>query len=501
MYEENGFVPKIYLCGDKAEFFAFIGQRPFQFLGELKFFGDKDNPDLQFNEDGKFFLDDKICEPEEIKQILNDADYIVFNDPKEMKATYVTLQKFELSPAKLITKSCFKSLPTNQFYDIDAELKLMNFLKIPPIKTLLDVDAHFAKSPMYAKALNDLTEIDCISQETLPPIKENIYTHVYKNLSECRLKHYDAVLLNCTSSKDFLAKFSKLEHISEAVLIYVRNNSEMHKFLNENSNFFSKVNALTTMDGRWLFCYRHVPKKNFAVYVVTHKSLPPDLEENLSEGYKIIHAGRTLAEDLGYMGDNTGENISYLNPYINELTALYWMWKNTNHTIIGTAHYRRFLTADNDNTFSTEKILTEEQAENFFEDYDLLATPFYGVLTQSEEIALEYSDKVEEFARAIIEKHMMNNQPDYVDAFNFVMNSASFYRYSIMVTRKNIFDSYCAWLFSFFIDATNEIIERIQFSETNKRLAGFFGERMLTVWLIKNRLRIKECNMIQVPDL
>ena len=135
------------------------------------------------------------------------------------------------------------------------------------------------------------------------------------------------------------------------------------------------------------------------------------------------------------------------------------------------------------------------------ESYDLMAVPFYGVLTQSEEISIEYSDMVEEFARAIIEKHMTNAQPDYVDAFNFVMNNANFYRYSMIVTRKNVFDSYCAWLFSFLLDAVNEMIESIKFSETNQRLAGFFGERMLTVWLYKNRLRIKEMNIMQVPNL
>ena len=501
MYEENGFVPKIYVCGDKADFFAFIGERPFKFMGELKFFGKVDEQELNFEDDGKFFLDGKICELETAKQILNDTDFIVFNDTMEMKRTYMAFQSFEINPAKLVTKNYFKTLPTNHFYDVDAEIKLMNFLIVPPIKTLLDVDAHFAKSQLFATALNDLTEIDCICENELPPIKENIYTHVYKNLAECHLKHYDAILLNSMSSKDFLAKFSKFEHLSEAVIIYVRNNSELHKFINDNSNFFSRISSLATMTGQWLFCYRHLPKKNFATYVVTHKKMPTELVENLPEGYKVIHAGRTLAEDLGYIGDNTGDNISHLNAYINELTAFYWVWKNTNHTIIGTAHYRRFMTESKDSTFSTEKILTMEQAENILESYDLMAVPFYGVLTQSEEISIEYSETVEEFARAIIEKHMTNAQPDYVDAFNFVMNNANFYRYSMIVTRKNVFDSYCAWLFSFLLDAVDEMIESIKFSETNQRLAGFFGERMLTVWLYKNRLRIKEMNIMQVPDL
>ena len=502
MYEENGFVPKIYLCGDKEEFFAIIGRRPFKLVGVLKFFSDNEDLQLKFNKDGKFFLDDNLCELDEFENILRDADYIVFSDSTELKLVYITVKHLEVNLSKIVTLNYFKNLPTTNFFDSDAELMLMNYLKIPPIRTLLDVDAHFAKSQLLTKSSNEVTEIDCISQEDLPTFKvENIYNHVYKNLAECRLRHYDAVLFDAVTPKDFVSKFSRLEHISELIIFYTRNNSKMNDFINDNAQFFAKINALPNMSGNWLFCYRHVPKKNFAVYVVTHKKLPIELTDNLPESYKIIHAGRTLAEDLGYIGDNTGDNISYLNPYINELTAFYWIWKNTNHTIIGTAHYRRFLTNDIDTNFSPEKILTEETAEQLLTKYDALATMFYGVLTQSEEIGKEYSDLVLEFSRAIIEKHMTNAQPDYVDAFNFVMNSANFYRYSMIVTRKNVFDSYCAWLFSFFIDAVNEMIESIKFGENNKRLAAFFGERMLTVWIYKNRLRVKELEIMQVPDL
>lgn len=503
MHEEGGFVPKIYLCGDKAEFFTRIGERPFKLVGILKFFGKEDEQKLQFNEDGKFSLDGKIFEHDEMKNIVNDADYIVFNSTTELKIVYMTLQKFEINMGKLVTCGWFKQLPTNNYYDVDSELKLMNFLRVPPIRTLLDVDAHFAKSQLFSKGgVNDITEIDCITQKDLPPFKaENIYNHVYKDISECRLKHYDAAIFDALKPKDFITKFSKLEHITDAVIIYVRNDSEMHKYIDNNSKFFSRVNALTASTGRWLFCYRHAPKKNFAMYVVTHKKMPDEIAENLPEGYKIIHAGRTLAEDLGYIGDNTGDNISHLNPYINELTAFYWVWKNTNHSIVGTAHYRRFLTDTGDSNFAIEKILTEESAEKFLERYDVIATMFYGVLTQREEIGAEYSDLVVEFARSIIEKHMMNAQPDYLDAFDYVLNSTNFYRYNIVVTRKHVFDAYYSWLFSFFIDAVDEMIKSIQFTEKNQRLAGFFGERMLSVWLYKNRLRVKELEIMKVPDL
>ena len=494
----EGIVPKIYFCGEKEEFLAWIGNRPFELLGVVKFFGEG----LNFKEDGKFELDGKIVEVDELKKILPKTDYIIFRNGMELRVMHTCLKDFEIDPLKFITRNYFKHMATDNFYDMDSDVKFMQFMQIPPIRTLLDADAHFLKSPLLTKINNEITEIDCITQEILPPIMENIYSHVYKSFSECCLKHYDAVLFNATSKKSFVSDFAKYENISDIIIMYVRNDSEMHKYIQSNAKFFQKVHILKNAIGSWLFCYRHPQKKDFAIYTVTHKKFPENLANNLPEGYKIIHAGRALAEDLGYLGDDTGDNVSNLNAYINEFTAFYWVWKNTNHTIIGFSHYRRYMTVSDDKEFSAEKILTQEQAEKLLSRYDVLANMFYGVLTQTEEIAAGYyPEDVMTLAVSIIEKYMAEVQPDYVDALHTVMNSSNFYRYNMIVTRKYVFDAYCSWLFSFFLKVTDEISKRIDFADKSKRLAGFLGERMFTVWVMKNRLRIREMNVMQVPDL
>ena len=55
------------------------------------------------------------------------------------------------------------------------------------------------------------------------------------------------------------------------------------------------------------------------IYVMTHKKF----EMPQSPLFRPLHVGRACGEDLGYPGDDTGENISDKNCYYSELTGLY----------------------------------------------------------------------------------------------------------------------------------------------------------------------------------
>ena len=43
--------------------------------------------------------------------------------------------------------------------------------------------------------------------------------------------------------------------------------------------------------------------------------------------YLPVHVGKKGKTDLGYQGDDTGDNISDKNTNYCELTGLYWAWK------------------------------------------------------------------------------------------------------------------------------------------------------------------------------
>ena len=60
------------------------------------------------------------------------------------------------------------------------------------------------------------------------------------------------------------------------------------------------------------------------IYIAAHKKFNVPQLDN----YAVLQVGAQGKENLGYLQDNTGDNISYKNPNFCELTGLYWIWKN-----------------------------------------------------------------------------------------------------------------------------------------------------------------------------
>ena len=68
--------------------------------------------------------------------------------------------------------------------------------------------------------------------------------------------------------------------------------------------------------------------KDIQVYVISHSA--EDIKNIKSnEIYTPLFVGRNGQDNLGFVSDDTGENISSKNSSYCELTGLYWMWKNS----------------------------------------------------------------------------------------------------------------------------------------------------------------------------
>ncbi|MBO4779485.1 MAG: DUF4422 domain-containing protein, partial [Selenomonadaceae bacterium] len=365
----------------------------------------------------------------------------------------------------------------------------------------------------------DLTaELDCVTNKNLPPIKKNLYGKIFRTPEEYRYQTFDAVILTAERSpEEFVDALIETDSLSKNILAFVRKNSALENWLLAAKNIFATAKSFSVSNGSWHLLKKFSPPADVGVYIVTHKDAKLAA---LPEGYRIIHAGHALAEsDFGYIGDDTGDNISRLNYFLDEITALYWIWKNTSHTHVGLVHYRRLFTTvttqreyrTDEYTFDAKNILSRAEILKFLDEYDIiLNTEFFADRVQRELIILSTEQpELVDCAEEIVRKHLARVHPDYLDTFDAVMGGFVFFSYGIHVTRRKIFDDYCKWLFDFIIDATLEMRDSVNINgyrleelpHVYARMMSFFAERMLTIWLTKTHLRIKTLPIMYRDDV
>ncbi len=232
---------------------------------------------------------------------------------------------------------------------------------------------------------------------------------------------------------------------------------------------------------------------NIKIIVAAHKpyQMPND------EMYLPLHVGRAGKSDIGFFGDDTGDNISEKNPNFCELTGLYWAWKNLDADYIGLAHYRRhFSIKSSGNKF--DSILTKTQLEQILKDKDV-------VLPKPRNYYIEtiYSHYAHTFNATHLDKTkeiIAKKYPEYIPAFENVMNSKKAHMFNMFIMKKELADKYCEWLFDILFELEKEI-ETADMTAFEARLFGRVSEMLLDVWINTNNVSYKEIGHIHMEKI
>ena len=238
-------------------------------------------------------------------------------------------------------------------------------------------------------------------------------------------------------------------------------------------------------------------KNKLKILVGYHK--PAYLLKN--DVFVPIHLGRSLAtknsnntQDLQWMldnmiGDDTGNNISDLNKNFNEMTAIYWAWKNYdkigNPEYIGFSHYRRHF-------------LFNAHFDNWIKDIDVIDNDYmnkYGVLNVPEFSKYDFivnkvcKDNVSvyqqyKYYHEIEDLDYVINQiekkyPEIFPVAKKYINGKNTYFCNMFIMKKEIFFKYCEFMFDILFDffktnyyeGRNNIQSRMFVSE---RLTGIY---------------------------
>lgn len=197
-----------------------------------------------------------------------------------------------------------------------------------------------------------------------------------------------------------------------------------------------------------------------------------------------------LNENWGYLQDCTGENISNLNKYYAELTGQYWAWKNIDADIIGFCHYRRYFMKD----FLLKNLLTKNEIKEDLENFDIILPQLKHLNISVSKAFFNFNKtlmgaKPEEYDK--LRKILKEYYPDYLASFDKIMNGNTYYVCNMFIARKNIANNYFKWLFAI-LNKLEKEIDFSKYSNGNLRVLGYISEVLLTIYVDKNKLKVKE---------
>ena len=234
---------------------------------------------------------------------------------------------------------------------------------------------------------------------------------------------------------------------------------------------------------------------NTKIIVCCHKEteLPHD------PNFIPIQGGRKIAQaKLPMQGDDTGDNISELNPSFCELTAQYWAWKNLKGVdIIGLCHYRRFfkLSGGCGRTYRLRSIehkdIDTRLIPNVMKGHDLIlpkpsiwAKAMYDLFS-----ANVTGQQMQIFVRTFAKMH-----PEYQTAMVSYLNGNRYTGCNMAIMPWELFCQYNEFLFPVLFKV-REHLKPLPYSYYNRAL-GMFAEILLPVWCKANNLKAKQVPVI-----
>ncbi|USS85856.1 DUF4422 domain-containing protein [Fructilactobacillus cliffordii] len=231
------------------------------------------------------------------------------------------------------------------------------------------------------------------------------------------------------------------------------------------------------------------------ILVASHKEAPMPADHNLYLPV-LVGADFNYKGQRGFQLDNQGENISAKNPNYNELTAVYWAWKNLkNVDAVGLVHYRRFFSEERKR--SLDDVLTEAQVEKLLQKAPVVLPKkrhYYIETIKSHYLHSHYQHPLD-----VTREVIATNYPEYLATFDRVMKRRSAHMFNMFIMKKDYFDSYCNWMFSVLADVEKQI-DISSYSTQEARVFGYLSELLMDVWIDTNHVHYVECNWIQIGD-
>lgn len=224
------------------------------------------------------------------------------------------------------------------------------------------------------------------------------------------------------------------------------------------------------------------------------------------------------SEIFCFTQDNQGDDhISDKNSGFCELTALYWIWKNLDKIdarYIGLAHYRRYLFVPsevNSVSLSLNLLIRWKKAKSeyrfSFNQIDSFFNPsaYQKIVSMLEQYPLilpkpttlnvegkpanvmaqfNYCHKDQNWQSLYDE--IVDEYPSWTDSFTQLSNQNKLSTCNMFIADKKFIRGYCEWLFPLLFGLEHKL--ELRLNPYQGRLFGFYGERLLNLYVIQQKL-------------
>lgn len=205
-------------------------------------------------------------------------------------------------------------------------------------------------------------------------------------------------------------------------------------------------------------------------------------DKSLKRSYEIsgfmypIQAGKALSDiRIADIGDDTGNNISDRNPYYCELTALYWIWKNTGNDYAGLCHYRRWF------------VFRDKELPQMLDRGGDVILPYPSI--QYPNAAVHEKRYISCAVRQVIREVLAECSVQEMQSYEALLEDRYIYNFNMLIAKKKVLDDYCEWLFNIIFEVEQRCIEKQIVIE--KRQQGYWGEVLLSYYFMKKRTDLK----------
>lgn len=223
-----------------------------------------------------------------------------------------------------------------------------------------------------------------------------------------------------------------------------------------------------------------------------------------------IHLGRALAKERAkqnslaaselqwfvqnMIGDDTGDNISHLNHCFNEMTGMYWAWKNYDQLgspdFIGFMHYRRLFDFSEyfrptGSSLLEKCCLEKKYVLEILKDYNLIfhRKIIFSPILDKGRIGFDFYRKNIPLSPQYY--------PELYKKYKLFKADLSFSHYNMFIMRKDDFFEYCETMFDILINTYNQLIRQTGTTPI-PRYIGYASEYLTSFYLdtLKERKNI-----------